>query len=127
MSEDKTREIKLRIKNIRPGSQEEMVVDFLRSRELMPMRQLLLATLKMCWLPFSYRQKGADAATQQKAAREAVYQLQHHLNYLVQTFELDEGQGNNGKGIVFLPLPVEEEEEEKEELPGEYDLGGLEF
>lgn len=124
MGNSKLKDITLRITRVKGGSKDEMILGFARSRELMPMRQLVLSTLKMCWLPFAYQQQGADDETQQQAAREAVYQLQHHLHYLLETFDLE--SVSIGKETTTVTLPVTEASE-PDEPPGEYDLGGLEF
>ncbi|NBD34127.1 MAG: hypothetical protein GVY17_14465 [Cyanobacteria bacterium] len=115
------REFTFRVRRVKEGTKDEAVLDFLRSRNLMPMRELLLLTMKMCWLPFSYRYQGMDFETQRNAAREAVYQLEHHLNYLVETFDLEQPQLQSN-GAFSQQTSVEQEEQEVE-----YDVNDLGF
>lgn len=115
------REFTFRVRRVKEGTKDEAVLDFLRSRNLMPMRELLLLTMKMCWLPFSYRYQGMDFETQRHAAKEAVYQLEHHLNYLVETFDLEQTQLQSN-GAFSQQTSVEQEEQEVE-----YDVNDLGF
>jgi hypothetical protein len=133
MSESKLKDVTLRITRVKSGTKEEAVLNFVRSQELMPMRQLLLFTLKMCWLPFSYQYQGADEQTQQNAARQAMYQLEYHLDYLAETFNLDRASKRGQEKTPSLAPATQVSEKEllgqadiHSEL-GEYDLGSLEF
>lgn len=116
-----------------PGSPDEDVLDYLRSGERMPMREMLTWTFRMCWLPFALRLKGADDSAVQIAALDAVNLLENHAYFMRQTFGLERSQlvhepvnfSSNGRTVDHFddisPKHL------VEEFPGEYDLTGLGF
>jgi hypothetical protein len=131
MSEMRDKDIKLRVQKVKPGSKEEVVLEYVRSGDLMPMRQMLTWTMEMCWLPFAYEWSHADERSRaQKMAIDAVYQLERHLDYIRDTFGLErsskgenviETDRRNDGGLQASSL------ETQDELPGEYDLDALGF
>jgi hypothetical protein len=131
MSEIRDKDIKLRVQKVKSGSKEEVVLEFVRSGDLMPMRQMLTWTMEMCWLPFAYEWSHADErAIAQKMALDAVYQLERHLDYIRDTFGLERSsKGENGTDVNRRDddsLQASSLEIENE-LPGEYDLDALGF
>lgn len=126
------KDLTLRIQRVQKGTTDEMLIDFARSKEIMPMRQLILHTLGLCWLPYAYHQKGYDQETTREVAKKTAYQLENHLNHLINTFGLDRSE----LGSVFaasqsfqqVPQPEKAETDlpqepkpEEADLPGEID------
>jgi len=118
----KQRDFTFRIQRVEAGSKDETVLDFIRSQQLMSTRQLMLTTLRMCWLPFAYDRHSTDPETLKRVAQEAAYQLEQHLHYLRETFELESSLREVNSPQRSVSSVEENQETEEMEALGEYDL-----
>ncbi len=129
------RDFKFRVQNVQSNSTDEAVLDFARSGKLMPMNQILVWSLRMCWLPFACRWQSREREVELQSARDAIYQLEKQIEYIRDSFNLErpgcyevtatqKGQTISAaepklQPIAQAELPVE--------LPGAYDLNALGF
>lgn len=135
MGNERMRDFKFRVQNVQPDSTDEVVLDFVRSGKLMPMNQILVWSLKMCWLPFACRWQRSDREVELQYARDAIYQLEKQIEYIRNSFDLersgryevtasDNGQATDTAELKPRPEP---HEELQEDLPGAYNLSALGF
>ncbi len=135
---NKRKSFNLRVQKVEPESRQASVLNFVNSGELMPVSRLLSWTLEMCWLPWAYeysQKEQVEPETLKRMARDAVYKLEMHLNYIRETFGLEHPDPLRNGVTTVEPLNGSTEEkpslapspELEEELPGEYDLDSLGF
>jgi hypothetical protein len=135
MGNERMRDFKFRVQSVQSNSTDEAVLDFARSGTLMPMNQILVWSLKMCWLPFACRWQSREREVELQSARDAVYQLEKQIEYICDSFNLERpgcykvAASGNGQAAdaAELKLRHKPHEELQEDLPGVYDLNGLGF
>jgi hypothetical protein len=83
------------------GGMTQVLADFLKDRNtLLTEREKVIGAAAAFWLPFALLHKGDySKADLQRCAREAIYKLRMHINYIAETFGLE-----NPKDVFNTPV-----------------------
>lgn len=73
------------------GGMTEVLADFLKNKDtLLTEKEKVIGAASAFWLPFALMHKGGYSDSYLKqCAREAIYKLRMHINYLAESFGLD--------------------------------------
>ncbi|WP_341531997.1 hypothetical protein WKK05_40620 (plasmid) [Nostoc sp. UHCC 0302] len=76
------------------GGMTEVLGDFLKNRDaLLTEKEKVIGAVSAFWLPFALMHKGGYSEDYLKqCAREAIYKLTLHINYLAESFGLEVGE-----------------------------------
>ena len=84
------------------GSTDEVLVKYLRSKDLeLSEKNMVLWAAAAYWLPLALQKNGCSSNGQLKqSARTAIYKLRQHINFLAQTFGLENELETNMIGAI---------------------------
>lgn len=72
------------------GSTDEILVKYLRSKDLeLSEKNMVLWAAAAYWLPLALQKHGCSNGQLKQNARTAIYKLRQHINFLAQTFGLE--------------------------------------
>lgn len=91
------------------GSTDEILVKYLRSKDLeLSEKNMVLWATAAYWLPLALQKNGCSSNGQLKqSARTAIYKLRQHINFLAQTFGLENELETTTVGAILPKAELE--------------------